>query len=1153
MASTLASYAGKVLVNVSEIIHRAGEAVDSDGATQKPTLLHQALEDVHQEMVRGKAFSIKDLPALSDAIKGLGKEGIDDRKMLLEKSIVLMSRLPDDSTFSDTLQKQLVDILYKDLPHPPYSFMPVAYPSYSTASYKKDAISNGNAAPYDTGSMTVPSEHAYTNGSADTEAGQGIRDRASSSPAKSVPYAFRSADGSGYSLELPNLGKAGTPYARTVPSMSFTSIQALPEAGLVFDSLLKRQPNTPGSLLPKTESDGFAPHPGGVNSLFFAFADLVIHSLFYTDHTEEGVNRTSSYVDLSPLYGNGHPLGVGYGSQDKPGPIENDALRRFDGTGRLWEDVFADARILFMPPAVCVLLVLFCRNHNYIAKRLLEINEFGSFADPSELDESKRKAQDDELYNRSRTINCGYFAQVVLGDYVGGILGLSRDGLPWRINPLAESREVDHTLSPRGQGNACSIEFNHVYRWHAALSREDTKWTEDTFEHLFKTRDFTSISPDKFVDIVRTKLRPKDGVKEWKFHDVNGQDLLRDPVTGRFNDSDLAAILVKAADAPASTFKARGIPEVLRVVEVMGIETARRWGTCSLNEFRKFMSLKPYKTFAEWNPDPSVHKVAEELYTHIDNLELHVGLQAEEAKTAQPGVGFCPGYTISRAILADAVALVRGDKFFTTEFTVHNFTKWGLDYCLFQKDDGTKGGMISRMLFQTLPQQFAPNSIYARFPMMVPSTMGMSMAKHIDGEVGRYTFKKPVYSPVVPVKSYDDVINVLKHQERFESIFEEKMKFVTGNVRPNISLVNSILNQSNDRGRYSDMCAQITGKLLEEKSRAIPGSQKRRVDIVRDVVNLVPVYLISTELLGLPIKTEETPRGLFRDQEIYEMFANLGNFVFMNNDDYLAWSLQDKASKAKEIIMDIVGNHLSTILDQGVVSKLSDSLINWYTGESNFADGFLKSVAFGLKGSSKKVMVTSLVATIAATSALYSKALAIIVDFFLDKANKHAREKLERLVVDSWDNDARIYELVQEVLRLNPPMPVVTRRAKMNVLLPDHQKILEGERVACSIIQANIDQKYFGENASQFHPDRPTAGISGLEDVGLINSTFFKATMPRVLQVIFKLRNIHTAPGAPGKLSKVKTSELDCPTVLYSDLESKLSPFPASLSVQFDA
>lgn len=34
-----------------------------------------------------------------------------------------------------------------------------------------------------------------------------------------------------------------------------------------------------------------------------------------------------------------------------------------------------------------------------------------------------------------------------------------------------------------------------------------------------------------------------------------------------------------------------------------------------------------------------------------------------------PGAGLCPGYTISRAILADAVALTRGDRFYTVDFT----------------------------------------------------------------------------------------------------------------------------------------------------------------------------------------------------------------------------------------------------------------------------------------------------------------------------------------------------------------------------------------------------------------------------------------------------------------------------------------------------
>jgi linoleate 10R-lipoxygenase len=73
------------------------------------------------------------------------------------------------------------------------------------------------------------------------------------------------------------------------------------------------------------------------------------------------------------------------------------------------------------------------------------------------------------------------------------------------------------------------------------------------------------------------------------------------------------------------------------------------------------------------------------LYKNINNLELHVsfssvpssqllnpvkvGLQAEEAKDPVPGAGLCPGYTISRAILADAVSLTRGDPYFTTEFT----------------------------------------------------------------------------------------------------------------------------------------------------------------------------------------------------------------------------------------------------------------------------------------------------------------------------------------------------------------------------------------------------------------------------------------------------------------------------------------------------
>jgi linoleate 10R-lipoxygenase len=134
---------------------------------------------------------------------------------------------------------------------------------------------------------------------------------------QNVTYAFREADGSSYNVLFPTLGRAGEPYARSVAS---TISLPLPDAGLVFDTLLRQE-------------GGFQKHPGGLSSLFFSFADLVIHSIFNTARTGF-VNNASSYLDLSPLYGSSNE--------------EVDTVRRKDGTGKLWNDVFADTRFVFV-------------------------------------------------------------------------------------------------------------------------------------------------------------------------------------------------------------------------------------------------------------------------------------------------------------------------------------------------------------------------------------------------------------------------------------------------------------------------------------------------------------------------------------------------------------------------------------------------------------------------------------------------------------------------------------------------------------------------------------------------------------------------------------------------------------------------------------
>ena len=98
----------------------------------------------------------------------------------------------------------------------------------------------------------------------------------------------------------------------------------------------------------------FQPHPGRNSSLTFAFASLVTHSLFRTDPKDWNKNNTTSYLDLSPVYGTNQ--------------IEQDLVRdKAQGRGLLYPDTFSEDRLQFLPPAASALLVIFSRNHNVSA------------------------------------------------------------------------------------------------------------------------------------------------------------------------------------------------------------------------------------------------------------------------------------------------------------------------------------------------------------------------------------------------------------------------------------------------------------------------------------------------------------------------------------------------------------------------------------------------------------------------------------------------------------------------------------------------------------------------------------------------------------------------------------------------------------------
>lgn len=271
------------------------------------------------------------------------------------------------------------------------------------------------------------------------------------------------------------------------------------------------------------------------------------------------------------------------------------------------------------------------------------------------------------------------------------------DGSTWTLDISSERREDDHTLLERGQGNSCSVEFNVLYRLHPSMSESDEAYIEQTFKAIFgpdvqwddltpevfefKVSDFARMAAERGqgkTDVKATTIEEYRKKSEFERNkekdDSQPTDYLhttrvaraeRDKVTGRFQDADLAKVLHDATQVPAAAFKARGVPNVMRVIEILGIEQARNWGCCTINEFRRFLGLRPYATFEEWNPDPVVADAGEllraifsgleyiylfslcmrearKLYRHTENLELYVGLVAEQPKPVGNGAGLCP-------------------------------------------------------------------------------------------------------------------------------------------------------------------------------------------------------------------------------------------------------------------------------------------------------------------------------------------------------------------------------------------------------------------------------------------------------------------------------------------------------------------------------
>ncbi|KAF3104418.1 hypothetical protein TWF569_000135 [Orbilia oligospora] len=940
-------------------------------------------------------------------------------------------------------------------------------------------------------------------------------------------YSHRQADGSYNNIQFPHIGQAGQPFARSVRPM-IQPQGAYPDAGLVFDAVMAR-------------SD-YRRNPNNVSSLLFYFGNIISLDLYRLDPTDDEISANSSYLDLSPLYGS---------SLD-----DVNTMRTFKD-GKLKQDCFSDKRIFSYPPGVGAILVMFNRWHNYIAQTLSNINEHNRFSVPGvrENDNAALKARDEDLFQTARLITCGLYINIILADYLRTVLNLNRTTSTWNLDPRVNSEKLfSDNGAPRGVGNQLSVEFAFIHRWHSAISKKDEEWYEELYSKMFPGQDISQLDADKLAcRLGALEATIPDNPAERGFYGLEkGTD-------GFLPDDELVHILADSIEDHAGSFGANNVPVIMKTIECMGIEQARKWKCASLNEFRNFFGLKSYRSFEEINADPKVSETLRRLYDHPDFVELYPGLVAEDAKAPMvPGVGISQPFTLSRAILSDFVSLVRGDRFYTIEYTPANLTNWG--FSEIASDPAINQGCIFHKLFlKAFPHHFNYNSSYAFYPLTTPKETHKIMTDL--GRVADFDYARPGQRPTrVMISSYAALKTILSKPEfkvtwgqNFDYMMSGHTWMLSGDTDMNadqrVDMQHAIYGPSTWHRQVFDFYEQKTIEMLKKHSYSIGNTQM--VDAVRDVINIAHTHF-AANLFCLPLKTEDNPRGVYTEQELYTILSVMFTFVFFDIEPTKSFALH-KAGR-------LVAGQLAHLIEANVIAInktafMKNIIDNIFDKNSSLKDYGIHMIRRLLEsGKTAEEITWQMVPTASASVSCQSQVFSQILDFYLQPENAEYLADIQKLARNgSPDSLEKLRHYVLEANRLSGTFGLY-RKADRAFDLTDGDtthNLKRGDVVFVNFITASRDPLVFPDPL-EIKLDRPEEHYIqyGYGQHRCLGKDVNLMALTAMLKVFGRRENLRRAPGIQGTLKYI--SRPGGSKVYLKEDWSSLWPFPTTMKVMFD-
>ena len=188
---------------------------------------------------------------------------------------------------------------------------------------------------------------------------------------------------------------------------------------------------------------------------------------------------------------------------------------------------------------------------------------------------------DERLYHTARNIVMAEFLKIVLEDYINHITPYH---FQFFTDPLSFTNEKWYRT------NWMTVEFTLVYRWHSML-------------------------PDNLI-YDGQKIPMPDSM--W-----NNEMIIK---------KGLGALFEESCSQPAAQLSLFNTPNFLIPTELASIRLGRAAKLRSYNDYRELCKYPRVTDFNQISSDENVQKELQRLYKHVDNVELYVGLYAEDLR-----------------------------------------------------------------------------------------------------------------------------------------------------------------------------------------------------------------------------------------------------------------------------------------------------------------------------------------------------------------------------------------------------------------------------------------------------------------------------------------------------------------------------------------